>query len=465
MVVGLMELQAEIGLWDLAGDSYNRVGDRKEDSRRCYEKGLEIVEEVERWGHVSQDLTAYEWHLMLSLAATLASGSGEWSAVEAVFRKIGGAVFFNKQTRGNREYRNLCHIIVNEHGMAGLALDRPDWLSHVAPPVSSIHTTSLTKLKAEFGNRALDMLKVDFNTSDNGYPVPETYCLAAIVAELYEKLNEPQKVVEILPWHGPFGEAFFEWTLDELQSACSWSYDFLVFTETVSRAEGLLRRPDYKEFMEKLKIAEESHQRQEWLQMRQEKLTSQVLELTRPNLDATHSRLLEEKPWLRSIANPGSIVNSEFLLDQLKQRNWGEVVAGYCNAVEEELKHCIYKEYLDFLAETSASDYGDESERKEKPGSVLYFLAGMGKNPVQHGIWKQFVTTKMPQHKRFVVDDLPLLLSDLRELRNPSAHGVMSERRKAERARDIVMGTRSEVGLLERLGKLRSSQSEQHNET
>ena len=68
-----------------------------------------------------------------------------------------------------------------------------------------------------------------------------------------------------------------------------------------------------------------------------------------------------------------------------------------------------------------------------------------------HKVWEQFVTTKMPEHREFVLEEVPRLLSKPVELKNPSAHGKMPERKRADQTHQIVLGRRGTVGLLERL--------------
>ena len=57
----------------------------------------------------------------------------------------------------------------------------------------------------------------------------------------------------------------------------------------------------------------------------------------------------------------------------------------------------------------------------------------------------------MEAHSEFVANELPKLLEELVSLRGPSAHGAMKEREKAEKARNIVLGTPEKPGLLKKL--------------
>ena len=69
-------------------------------------------------------------------------------------------------------------------------------------------------------------------------------------------------------------------------------------------------------------------------------------------------------------------------------------------------------------------------------------------------LWKPFVTARVPEHSEFLLNELPLLLTQLLELRNPSAHGRMQERQRAERARQIVLGREDVPGVLKKLSSI-----------
>jgi hypothetical protein len=130
---------------------------------------------------------------------------------------------------------------------------------------------------------------------------------------------------------------------------------------------------------------------------------------------------------------------------------------GYCNAVEEELKQFLYKEYLAYYAEKYNEGYEEESRRQREKGSVLYFIANVTTNTMKNQIWNQFVDARFPEQKEFLLNQLPQVLAELSNPRNPSAHGKMPERKKAERTREIVLGMSGKPALLERLVALHQS--------
>jgi len=127
--------------------------------------------------------------------------------------------------------------------------------------------------------------------------------------------------------------------------------------------------------------------------------------------------------------------------------------------VEEELKQFLYKKYLDFHRDRFNEGYGEESRRQKEKGSVLHFIASMMKNDFRCRIWEQFIATKLPEHREFLSKELPALLKELVGLRGSSAHGRMPERKKAVKAREVVLGTPGRPGLLERLVALSQSGS------
>lgn len=446
-----------VGLWDWAGDAYCQMEGRMGDAQRCYEHGLEVLRSKEE---EAEDSDNEQWraelcHLSLSLASILLAHSDEWEKVERLYRNAADVVFFGRQARSNEEYSSICDIVVGRDSWIAETLRESDVTPHVRLPVAEIHKDTLVRLKAEIGEKALDTLRKDFEKSEEGFPIPETYYLIAALGELYMQLGQYERCADILGEGTFLSESFYEWTYDQLLAEHDWAFHYLVHTHNKSFARGLLKRPDYKEFLEQMRKTEESHQRQEWRQIRIEGMIDRAR--GSETLEVTQNKLMKENPWLEGAVNPGSVVNAEVIYQQLSSQNWGEVVVGLCNAVEEELKQFLYKEYLAFVAERAGGEnYAEESERQKKKGSVLHFIAGLRKNNLRYQIWAQFASTKMKEHSGFLANKLPELLAELVDLRGTSAHGKMSERKSAEKARDIVLGTKEKLGLLGRLIALRS---------
>jgi hypothetical protein len=447
----------EVELWNYAGDTYCRAG-TPESGRRCYDIGLQTSSEqlagevVESWATALRQINC---RLSLSIAVAILIPSDELERCEALYRQAADNMFFNIDKRDNIVYQDICGILVYGSGITPYGFVEPDWFPRVPVSIEAQKNERLLRLKAELGKRALDTLRADFEKSEEGFPVPETYFLVMMLSDIYRRLQEYEKCINLLTSGShDFDDAFYEWTYDELTGAHDWAFCFIEHTENVSFVKGLLQRPDYKEFVERMKKAEESHQRLEWRQIRFERVLEKVGD--RAGLEKVHNQLTTSNPWLNDAANPGSVLNAELIYQQLKKTNWGEVVMGYCNALEEELKGFVYNEYLAFVAGQSDKNYGHESQRQNKQGSVLYFIASTVTNRLGNQIWNNFVKARMPEDKDFLSNQLPNSLAVLIEMRNPSAHGKMSDRAKAEKAREIVLG-KQQPGLLAKLVEIRKS--------
>jgi len=447
----------EAELWNSAGDTYCRAGTMAL-ARQCYDRGLKVSSEALA-GEVEKPwaiaLRRINCRLLLSMAAAVLIPSDEWEQSELLYRKAADSMFFNIDQKDNTVYRDICGILVHGSGasLTPIGFVEPDWFPRVPVSIEVQKDERLLRLKAELGQRVLDTLRTEYENSEEGFPVPETYFLVTILSEIYRKLQNHDRCINLISIGSHnFDDGFWEWTFDELTEAHDWSMSFVQYTENVSFVRGLLQRPDYEEFIERMKEAEESHQRLELRQMRFERRLEGTGDRT--SLEKVRNQLTTKNPWLEGAANPGSVLNAELIYQQLKKTNWGEVVVGYCNAVEEELKGFVYKEYLAFVAGQPDKNYGQESRRQNSPGSVLYFIASMVTNQLRSRLWDNFVKAKIPEHKEFLSNQLPNALAALTDLRSPSAHGKMSERAKAERAREIVLG-KQQPGLLVKLVLLR----------
>jgi hypothetical protein len=455
-------------LWDWAGDSYCRVNNKMEDARRCYEQGLEALRLVEAEGAEVEQWETCLAHLKISLANLLLAHFDEWGKARALYEDTADVIFFKREKKENEEYRGICTIITAD----AADFEESDWAPHVEIPAAQKYRDRLIKLKAELGQRALDVLRKEFEKSEEGFPVPETYYLVAFLGELYLELKKYEKCAEIVGKGESFDDGFFEWTIDELKQHVDWAYAFVLHTCNEYFAKGLLQRPDYKEILEHHKAIREQLKRvDKKVEEGQQKLEGGqiglkvILERELPKMsggatvDKVQTKLFEKNPWLKNALNPGSVVNAEILYEQLSKYNWGEVVMGYGNAVEEELKQCLYKDYLYYRSSISVDDYEVESQRQKERWAVPQFIAKMGKTPGGHTVWEHFVKTRYPEHGVFLSKELPRLLDELTVLRNKAAHGKMVNPGDAENARKIVMGTSAKPGLLERLVALRQSSS------
>lgn len=334
------------------------------------------------------------------------------------------------------EYADICSV------MAHRDWDLYSWLTvpykpHFVHSMSEDHSKKYYALMGELGQRALDTLRVDFETSEEGFPVPETYYLAAALCHCYLKSGQYEKCASIFDKGTAFDEAFNWWPLEELQEY-EWFLAFMEWSEMAARANGLL------EGLSKGAAADmrESQQRME-LQLL--KVLYGLEKLSKiPRTEETEAELLEGKPWLVRATNLGSLVNAETLYHHLRRKNWGEVISGYANAIEEELKP-IYETYL-------------SKQNCSRDKGALSDICTLLREKTGNAIWKNFVILYYPQHKEFLMNDFPDLVTELFLLRGPASHGRMKDSQSAERARGIVFGKDGKPGLLQELMNINNRQ-------
>jgi hypothetical protein len=334
-------------------------------------------------------------------------------------------------------------------------MEMPSWLPNIPISLAKENVEKLLHFKSELGQKALDTLRSDFAKTDEGFPVPETYYLVNILGELYKASKQYEQCENLVATESVFDEQFWNWPLEELLQTNNWLLSYVTHAENASFARGILQRPDYKEFLDQLKKNEERYQKQELQHIRLEERIKNIS--SRNTHEDFGNKLLNQYPWLKKASNTGSLITGEFLYEQLKIRSWGEVVSGYCNAVEEELKQYLSQEYLNCVYQLDATTYFQESQRRNSQGS-LGLIANLSLEPmlnIYNRFWTPFVTKMYPKDKDFLVI-LPKALSDFTALRRPSVHGKMIDSTNAEKARDIVMGTVMRPGLLKRLIELRT---------
>ncbi|MBI4267279.1 MAG: hypothetical protein HY662_00660 [Chloroflexi bacterium] len=442
------------GLWDCAGDAYFRAGNCAPDVHRCYQTGLGIVEA----GHRELRLGPGRYmlcHLALPYAHLL-TGSQATDELERLYRKVADTVFFDLEKRENEAYQEICGVI--NYGIdASYDFAEPVWWPHVCVAANDENREWLLKLKTKLAEKALNTLKTEYDKHED-FPVPESYYLVAILSELYRHSNEFEKCATFVKYGGtPFDDAFFGCSYDELHET-GWAYSFLQVMENQAYARGMLQRPDYKELTETTKQIRESLQRQELIRIRQDKTAAEA-NRTRVDADEVQSGLTRDRPWLKHAANPGALVNAECLYELLGKRSWSEVVVGLWNALEAQVEAFLYTEYKAFVAGGSLEAYGEEILKQEKQGSVLYYLNGKIKSPVGYPVWKNFVLSRFPGEKDFLLKEFPESLRQLIQLRSLAAHGEILQRSQASQARDLVLGTAGQKGLLESLVDLRDDRS------
>ncbi|MFC1942540.1 hypothetical protein ACFLWU_04915 [Chloroflexota bacterium] len=457
--VGYFRLGA-IGLWDSAGDNYALSEGRLDDAQRCYEKGINIIESYFQEDKNNSANTLIT-HLKLSLADLLLSNSDDWPRIESLYREAADSIISSHNTvYSNSGYLTLCKVISDKGDGAVLTLPTSEYEPHVIFPVSQSHKERFLELKADFGLKALDRIKSAYENGKRSilnsekFPVPEIYYLLSILSDLLLRLRQYNECSNLIDDDSEFGKVFWEWTLDGLNRENKWSYSLVSFIENTSYAGGLIERPDYNEFVETIKKTENSHLRQEIRLLKHEQIIKRLEK--HKDMETTQKELLQNMPWLRDTSNLGSVVNAEYIYSQLNQASWSEAVMGYSNAVEEEIKDYLYRRYLEYRA-GSSREFVEDSKRQRKPELVLSFVAYILKDEEAYNSWKHFSQEQLPEHYDFLSIELPKLLKKLIGIRNPSAHGKMSDKQRAEKVRQLVMGSRDNPGLLEKLAKLRNS--------
>ncbi|MBM3173174.1 MAG: hypothetical protein FJ022_02840 [Chloroflexi bacterium] len=460
-----------VSLLDRAADCYFRwveesngtlrltVGTAAE-AQRCYEHGLGIIRapypELEDARKVAE-LDKYRCHLALSLAGLLLTASGEWERAEALYKEAADAVFFNKEEKSSDQYYDLCSII-NGFGATNFFLDRrEEHLPHnqFGQPFQisgDRYKESFRKLAVELGQKALDILRAEVDGGKEDFPIPETFYLVGILSYFYRDLGQYEKCVDLVPLKTKFGSTYWVWVWEQLDgevldSKYEWVTPHIVHCREMFYAQGLLQRPDYKDLQEAI-----------------EKLRGQLIEGLRGRTEGAKQRewlsgnLVGKHPWLVGTANLGSLTNAEYLYQELAKQNWAEVVMGYCNAVEAELKEYIYKKHLAFIADFD-KQYAEASQRRKEEGAVLGFIASINKGGLRYKFWERFVNAEMNEHREFVLKELPALLSQLVPIRNKAAHGETLERKHADQVHEIVLGRQGNAGLLEKLSTIRPGKS------
>lgn len=156
--------------------------------------------------------------------------------------------------------------------------------------------------------------------------------------------------------------------------------------------------------------------------------------------------------WIKEISNQGALINAEFLYDALGNTTWGEVINGYWDATENEIRNKFVKSLSVYLFKIQGNcslsmvrGHSTTITNLLKVEEIQDILNEASRN----SILNDFIAQCFPQHKNFICRELPAKFLRLRELRNPSAHGVViSDRNAAKETREIVLGTPDKPGIL-----------------
>ncbi|MBI4331643.1 MAG: hypothetical protein HY673_10220 [Chloroflexi bacterium] len=135
--------------------------------------------------------------------------------------------------------------------------------------------------------------------------------------------------------------------------------------------------------------------------------------------------------WLKELANSGALFNAEYLYETLSRRSWGEVVAGYSNAVEAEVKRRIMGPLRKFLeARQGRATVWLGTTRGVLPGDIevsdrcdLFDLERLLRAADSNAYLKDFFSAHSAPVRDFLLSKMPGYLAHLRGLRNPAVHG------------------------------------------
>jgi len=159
--------------------------------------------------------------------------------------------------------------------------------------------------------------------------------------------------------------------------------------------------------------------------------------------------------WTRKIANPRALANAEFLYQARTRGSWGEVVLGYANAIEAEIRAKLLPQLEQFLSANGTTvEETAPAAIPQQPYTLRYVqmvLEGIAKNQ----LLRARLTSTGQANTSFLLGELPSSLGRLRRLRNKAAHGVVI--RDARNIRDLVLGSQERPGLLRKLSDLRLS--------
>ncbi len=469
---------SEACLWSRAGMSYltnaqlgtDGFEDSKDDVIRCCKKALQLLNELgnnvpdfrndEQW-QTSSTLTR------LYLAGALIGDAEKWEECVQLYDEALDVAFFNCNVKGKVQYKNACLILAtNSADIApwdGLYPcpwsheDRfifEDVIIYEFCKLEDVNLTRFMKLKAEKGTMVLETIRSEYS---DGWelPQPEVTCLLATLSQLYLDIEDYEKCRNLI------GDTKFDidFMMDcsyRLHDAFGASFAFRDLIENIGFARGRLNKPDehqgsspfYADFYAEWKASQEK------MRLDHAKMIHHMENLSiPPSLAKVRDDLTSRNPWLDSAVDRGSIDNAILVYRNLKANNWGEVVAGFTNSVEAELK-LIWLSYQQYLKIHCVEEYRIEINRTGKSGSRSALTRFSAYNKKTESKWfNNFFRERTPNNNAFVISELPEILDELANprLSGDSRHGKMKDEEKAERAREIVLGTGTKKGLLEKL--------------
>jgi len=170
------------------------------------------------------------------------------------------------------------------------------------------------------------------------------------------------------------------------------------------------------------------------------------------SLEGVNQRLRDDYgEWVGKIANPGALINAEFLFEALKAKSWGAVITEYSNAIEAEVAVKLLPWLGRIMSEKGASLESILPSRVESGGSTLGYAEMLLRRIAANPILKSYLPALSDDSESFLLYKLPNALVTLRTRRNVPAHGGIGIATEAKEMRIIVLGTYETPGLLKRL--------------
>lgn len=172
-------------------------------------------------------------------------------------------------------------------------------------------------------------------------------------------------------------------------------------------------------------------------------------------LEATREMLLREYgDWVNKLANQGALINAEFLYKALSARSWGEVIMGYANTVEDEIKEKLLPGLGNFLMKKGTTLENILPSTVESGGSHLGYAEVVLKIIAKNPILTKLLSALPKDTASFLLNELPCSLAELRKLRNAAAHGNFVNAKSAKEMQKLILGTPEKAGLLRRLSEI-----------
>jgi hypothetical protein len=156
------------------------------------------------------------------------------------------------------------------------------------------------------------------------------------------------------------------------------------------------------------------------------------------------------------------------MFDTLEHRTYGEVIMGFCNCVEAEIKRDIVLPLMTYLdkkkmsknikLETSA--YSIKMTDDIFLDDIKRILLGIS----THKDLRGFLFTLIPDQRDFLTKRLPNAIDKISYFRNiphgdSAAHGGITNNKNAQEIRQLVLGTNNNPGLLKELIEIRNNLS------